>query len=107
MAQFAEVAFVLLGEEASWNLSIGLPYWGDDAEGVYMARGWIASPEVPAHVVLRAADVGDAEIAFLSPARLWCVPRQAFQPLADWIELWQDLSRFHLEVEPARFETEP
>lgn len=102
MAQFDDVAFVLLGEEASWNLPIGLPYWGDDAEGVYLARGWTPSPEVPAGVLRRAAEIADAEVAFLSPARLWCVPRQAFQPLADRIELRRDLSRIHLCVEAAR-----
>ncbi len=107
MAQFDDVAFVLLGEEARWNLPIGLPYWGDDAEGVYLVRGWTASPEVPAQVVRRAAGVADAEVAFLSPARLWCVPRQAFQPLAERIELKRDLSRVRLEVEAAHFETAP
>ncbi len=107
MAQFDDVAFVLLGEEARWNLPIGLPYWGDDAEGIYLVRGWTASPEIPAHVVRRAAEVADDEVAFLSPARLWCVPRQAFQPLAERIELQRDLSRVRLEVEAARFETEP
>ena len=107
IAQFDDVAFVLLGEEATWDLPIGLPYWGDDAEGVYLVRGWTASPEVPIHVVRRAATVADTEVAFLSPARLWCVPRQAFQPLAERIELQRDLSRIHLEVEAAHFEKEP
>lgn len=107
VAQFDDVAFVLLGEEASWNLPIGLPYWGDDAESVYLVRGWAPSPEVPAHVLRRAVDAPDAEVAFLSPARLWCVPRQAFRPLAERIELRRDLSRVHLQVEAARFEIRP
>jgi hypothetical protein len=107
MAQFEDIAFVLLGEGASWNLPIGLPYWGDDAEGVYLVRGWAPSPEVPAQVLRRAVDASDEEVVFLSPARLWCVLRGAFQPLTERIELRRDLSRVHLTIEAARFETRP
>jgi len=107
IAQFADVSFVLLGEEVSWNLPIGIPYWGDDAEGVYLVRGWAPSPEVPAQVLRRAVTAPDAEVVFLSPARLWCVPQRAFQPLAERIELRRDLSRVHLTVEAARFEIQP
>jgi hypothetical protein len=107
MAQFDDVAFVLLSDEASWQLPIGLPYCGDGAEGVYLVRGWTPSPAVPAQVLRRALDVADGEVVFLSPARLWCVPREAFLPLAERIELRRDLSRVHLTVEAARFATRP
>lgn len=107
LARFGEVAFLLLGREATWNLPLGLPYWGDDEAGMYLVRGYVASPEVPFRVLRRAAKVAEEEVGFLSPARLWCVPLRAFAPLAESLELQRDLSRFRLDVKGARFDKPP
>ena len=107
LARCGEVAFLLLDREASWNLPLGLPYWGDDASGLYLTRGYVASPEVPFRVLRRAARVPEGELAFLSPARLWCVPESAFSPLETCLELRRDLSRFRCEVTPQKLAPKP
>lgn len=99
LARFADVAFLLLSGEAAWNLPLGLPYWGDEQQGLFVARGHLPSPDVPLRILRQATAATAEELAFLSPARLWCVPRAAFAPLERSLELPPNLARIQLEVQ--------
>lgn len=98
MAVFHQVAF-LRTEGAPWSLPVGLPYWGDDDVGVYLAQGCALVPDVSLRLARQAAHAAEDHLVFLSPARCWSVPRDAFRPLDTLLDLDPALGRAHLHVE--------
>lgn len=101
LAVFEKVAFLRL-EGAGWSLPVGLPYWGDDGSGVYVAQGCALSPEVSLSLARRAAAAPEGQLVFLSPARCWYVDRDAFRPLDTLLELDRTLDTASLRVEASR-----